>query len=205
MSDLIDNTKTGKAKQNTYRMLLSKHKRAMKNECFFEALMIDYSVLEDRLESFLWSAGVVNDIGVFRIGNRRNKQQLYALCTEYSHNNELPKLKKISGKIAMLCVLLEFGIRPYEGNDPYLSALHSGLARLDIECLKETLNALSKWCFYRNEVVHNAMNKDIYSLLDDLSDKANEGLAIARIIDNESRKLKRKVSIRKSVKMPVKK
>ena len=57
ISNLINESKTGSDKQETYRTLLSRHKLAMKHGFYFEALLIDYAMLEDRLVAFLWRQG----------------------------------------------------------------------------------------------------------------------------------------------------
>ena len=205
ISNLINESKTGSDKQETYRTLLSRHKLAMKHGFYFEALLIDYAMLEDRLVAFLWAAGVFNDADKFGLGNRRNKSQLRQLYNEYKGTDKTPILRNISAKIDMMLVLIDFAEQDYCEDDRYLSSLHKGLRELDLETLKGALLALDTWREYRNEVIHGAMTKNVYSLNDKLEENAVAGLAYARTIDNESKKLKRRTYIRRSVNMPVKK
>ena len=47
-------------KYQTYRECMGRYSRAMRSGFFFEALLIDYAMIEDRLRSFLWHAGAFN-------------------------------------------------------------------------------------------------------------------------------------------------
>lgn len=205
MATVIQNTETSKDKYTTYRELTGRHKLAMKHGFFFEALLIDYAMLEDRLAAFLWAAGALNDIDRFGLGNKRNKAQLLGLYSTYTGKDKLANLKNISAKIDMVLAMISFAETEYGGDDRYLTALHKGLQKLDLESLKADLEELHSWREYRNEVIHGAMTKNIYSLYEELEDKAALGLAYARTIDKESQKLKRQKHIRKSVNMPPKK
>ena len=177
----------------------------MKHAFYFEALLIDYAMLEDRIAAFLWAAGVLNDADKFGLGNKRNKVQLRQLYTAYKGEDKTPILRNISAKIDMILALIKFAQQDYSEDDRYLSALHRGLQTLDLETLKETVNALDSWRKYRNDVIHGAMSKNIYSLYEKLEENTANGLAYARVIDKESQKLKRRAYIRKSVHMPPKK
>ena len=41
-------------KQNTYREWIGKYNKAIRYEFYYEAILIDYALLEDRLRSFLY-------------------------------------------------------------------------------------------------------------------------------------------------------
>lgn len=99
--------------------------------------------------------------------------------------------------------LIDFIERLYEGDDEYLRALNKGMKDLNLDRLKIVLDDFEEWKSYRNEIIHGAMNKNIYSRYENLEEKAKEGLDYARIIDNEARKLKRRHYIRKTANMPV--
>ena len=205
MGSSIKTTENATDKYTTYRALTGRHKLAMKHGFFFEALLIDYAVLEDRLAALLWAAGALNDIDRFGLGNKRNKSQLLGLYSAYTGKDKLTNLKNISAKIDMVLAMISFAEKAYDGDNRYLTALHKGLQTLDLESLKADLAELHGWREYRNEIIHGAMTKNIYSLYEELEDKAALGLAYARTIDKESQKLKRQKHIRKSVNMPPKK
>ena len=205
MDEKITTAVTGGDKYDTYASMLLKHKTAMKYNFYFEALLIDYAMLEDRLTAFLWAAGALNDVDKFALGNKRNKTQLLWLYTAYTGKDKLSSLKNISAKIDVILAMIDFAKKDYVGDDRYLTALHKGLQEIDLDGLKTALTALHEWRGYRNEIIHGAMTKNVYSLNEKLEEKAAAGLAYARTIDNESKKLKRRKYIRKSVNMPPKK
>lgn len=205
MDEQISTAITGGDKHETYAAMLSRHNIAMKYGFCLEALLIDYAMLEDRLAAFLWAAGALNDIGKLSLGNRRNKAQLLGLYTAYTCKDNLKDLKNISAKTDIILAMIGFAEKAYDGDDRYLAALHRGMQEIDMVGLKNTLTELQGWCKYRNEIIHGAMTKNIYSLNEGLVEKAVDGLVYARMIDNESKKLKRRKYIRRSVSMTPKK
>ena len=46
-----------KDKQNTYKHLMGKYRKAVNSECYFEALLIVYAMLEDRFRSMIYHSG----------------------------------------------------------------------------------------------------------------------------------------------------
>ena len=50
-----DNTE----KQEAYRKQLGRYRRALNNEFYFEAMLIVYAMIEDRLRSFLYYIGAL--------------------------------------------------------------------------------------------------------------------------------------------------
>ena len=55
---LIKPVQNNKEKQETYRYHLGRYNCAMRNGFFFEALIIVYALLEDRLIAFLYYCGI---------------------------------------------------------------------------------------------------------------------------------------------------
>ena len=205
MEEIIPKSKDGKEKYATYSSMLTRYRTAMNNGFFFEALLIDYAVLEDRLESFLWAAAVINDMGVYKFGNKRNKTQLKEIYIAYCGVDKLPRLRNISGKIEMARAIVAFGKSSYDGTDVYMQSLHKALQTISLDKLDGALSSLDAWRNYRNEVIHDAMNKNIFSLYASIEEKAVAGLEYARIIDNEAKKLGRRQYLRRSANMPFKK
>lgn len=203
MSEVIASVKDNQEKYETYRAQVGRYNLAMKHGFYLEALLIDYAVLEDRLSAFLWAAGVLSNQDSAKLGCPKNRTELQQIYTDYSGNEAAPKLKNISGKIEMVSALLAFAEAEYEGENRYLLALHEGLLMLNREELSEALCGLDTWRGYRNEVIHAAMNKNVYSLHEHLAENAALCMEYARVIDNASKKLKRRTKIRKSVSMPM--
>lgn len=79
--------------------------------------------------------------------------------------------------------------------------LNDAIDGLDIDEVTEVFAGLRKWLDYRNEVMHAAMNKNIYSLYDGLREKVEEGMEYARALDAYIRILKKDNSVRKQLKM----
>ena len=59
-------------KQRTYREHKGRYKRAMENEFFFEALLIDYALLEDRLRSMIYHMGFLKDRTAYRVWKKKS-------------------------------------------------------------------------------------------------------------------------------------
>ena len=85
--------------------------------------------------------------------------------------------------------------------DKYLVLLKSTIETTDIGAVLETMDNLKGWLKYRNEVIHAVMNKDIDSLFSDLSERVEEGMRYARLIDNQAAILRKKSLIRKRMNM----
>ncbi len=193
---------SAKEKQTTYKTMMGKYELAMKHGFYFEALLIDYAMLEDRMCAFLWAAGVMNDPENYSIGNKRNKDVLRQIITEYTGKKNPQTLKNIGGKVEAIEALTDFAGKPYDGENKYLIALCEAMQSLDLENFSDTLTKIDVWRKYRNEIIHAAMNKDITSLNDSLEENARLGMVYARAMDRASQKLKRRKNIRKSVSMP---
>ena len=190
-------------KYGNYREMMTKHKIAMKNEFYIEALIIDYCIIEDRLESFLGVIGVMNEPDNYSLGNKRNRNTLRQIYEEYGEKGKTPNLRNISSKIMMVKALLTFADKPYEGTDRYLTELYKGLQKIDRVDLSDTLTSVTEWKDYRNKIIHNVMNRKVSELLDEIGQRAEDGLIYARAIDREVKKVKKSTSIRRSVNMPI--
>ena len=70
------NIEEGKDKQKQYAILMNKLKKATYNEFYYEAIFIEYAILEDRTESILRHANIAysNSRGYsLKIGEKLNK------------------------------------------------------------------------------------------------------------------------------------
>lgn len=56
-SNLLPAVQTWQEKYQVYRYSMARYAKAMKEGFFFEAILIDYAMIEDHLRSFLWHAG----------------------------------------------------------------------------------------------------------------------------------------------------
>lgn len=192
----------------TYAEHKGRYSRAMKYEFYFEAMLIDYALMEDRLKSFLYHAGVLQSRTSFKIDcSKPNKKALKSIYCDYRKKDDanLPQIKNISGKIDIVRAIFEWTSTTTEipDNNRYLKALKSQCESVDIGGMLDTLDQIKDWCDYRNEVVHALMNKNIDSLNVELCDKAIEGMQIANKLDTYVRDMKKGNKVRKSANMHI--
>ncbi len=194
-------------KQRTYREHKVRYKKAMENEFYFEALLIDYALLEDRLRSMIYHMGFLRDRSCFKIWNKKT-DFLKDVVSIYKEKDESYQLgiSSISGKIKIVRCVLKWTACT-EGDyqkDKHLVALKNKCECLDIDGLLIAFEKLNEWRDYRNEVIHALMNKNIDSLSVELKQRAEEGMTLATFFDNQEKTLKRGNIIRKSAGLQMK-
>ena len=189
-------------KQQTYKDQMQRYSKAMKDEFFFEAMLIDYAMLEDRLRSTLYHAAFFanrDKAGCWK----KTKPYLQNFVKRYKNEKENDALgvTNISGKIKVVRSMLRW-VSETEGgyeNDKYLKKLKSQCENLDIGAILETLDSIQEWCGYRNEIVHALLNKSTASVYAELKTQAENGMKYARLIDSQVRILKKGNVVRKSI------
>ena len=190
-------------KAMTYRELMGKYKKAVKSECYFEAMLISYAFLEDRLRSYLYYIGVFRTKDSYKFDNKKIKPYIKAMVEKYSENTKL-NVSSISAKMNIVrSVQLWYkdGCRN-DDNSLYLSELAECIDVCgDADEMLDILNRISEWCEYRNEVVHAVLNKNLNSLYSELSDRVEDGMALGRIIDKQISAMKRRDNVRKALKL----
>ena len=195
-----------KDKQNTYKQLTGKYNKAMRYEFYFEAMMIVYAFMEDRLRSALYYVGVFSDRNQFKAGSGKTQGKIRKIVSEYGDSNGKGELnvKAITGKIKIMRAILKWASEnECDTDDKYLKTLKSQCEGMDIGGVLETFDNIEKWCDYRNEVIHASLNKNIDSLYGDLKDKVSDGMEYARFLDNEFKALKKGNRIRIAAKLKV--
>jgi len=202
----IKKAKNNKERQETYRVQLGRYKRAINNGFYFEALIIVYSLIEDRLKSFLYYCGYFANRNTIKL----NDKVRYVVVSIVYGDNVPSKISfgNITTKIKHIRELLKWvdSITSDEIiDDIYLQALKCQLESLDIggilDVLEELDNRDSGWLTYRNEIIHAAMNKNIEALYENLAEYVNKGMEIARFIDSQVRVIKSKGQVRKKIGM----
>ena len=194
-------------KQRTYREHKGRYKRAMENEFYFEALLIDYALLEDRLRSMIYHMGFLKDRVAYKIKNTKSSY-LQEIISTYKdkHENSQLGITNISGKIKIIRCILKWVAYTEEGypQDKHMTVLKSQCEGLDIDGLLCAFEDLKEWCEYRNEIIHALMNKNLESLSDELKIRAEEGMRLANFFDNQVKLLKKGNKIRKSANLQMK-
>lgn len=177
-------------------------KKAMKDGFFFEAMLIDYAVLEDRLRSMLYHAAFFASRDK-TVCWKKTKPYFQRFVSEYKNTKENESLgvTNISGKIKVVRSMLRWIIEgdAIDHNDRYLQKLDYQCESLDIGAILETLDDIQDWCAYRNEIVHALLNKNITGVYAELETQAENGMKYARLIDSQVRILKKGNVVRKSV------
>ena len=202
----IKKSKNNTEKRETYRYLLGRYKRAVVNEFYFEALIIVYAMLEDRMKSFLYYCGYFANRNQIRL-YKKTRNEILAAFGGDNEGNKAPSFMNISTKIDFSRNMLEWAETVEEkdiaGND-YLIALKRIIENLDVDGMIETLESLrgdQGWLHYRNEIIHASLNKNIDALYEGLGDKVEMGMEYARFIDSQVKLLKKSNLVRRKMKM----
>lgn len=199
MKSQIENVQSNTEKYITYRMLKGRQSAAIKGGFYFEAILIDYSLIEDRLYSYLYHMAIIEE----RNSDKRfgkTKKVINSIVAEYKTEREKDtiNLKNIGDKIKVIRSVIKWSINTTENYQyqRYLSRLKSQCESLDSQLILETLDKIENWKNYRNEIIHSLMTKNVISLKESLVDRAIEGRKLAETLDNELRILKRRNVIR---------
>lgn len=200
---LIEPVKNNRDKQQTYSNNIRKYNRALKQGFYFEAILIDYALMEDRLRSFIYYIGGLKSKDSYKICKGSVRDRITKIVGQYkqeSENNSLG-ITNISGKIKIIRATLLWATNVEETpQDKYLKTLKSQYeGQLDIGGLLDTLEDIQEWCKYRNELIHALMNKNINSIDQEVEIQAIKGMKLARYIDEQVKLLKKGNWIRRSV------
>jgi hypothetical protein len=187
-------------KQLTYRENIRRFNTAMQQEFFFEALLIDYAILEDRLMSVLYHMGAVDGRTDRKIC-KKVKNHLRSLVGRYEKGEIKLTVTTISGKERIIRAVSRWAQETAgeEETDKYLSVLKERF--LEAEAFASVLDDVDDWRDYRNEIIHGLMNKDMESLKTDLPRRCLEGMQLARALDSRVKIIKKGNKIRRNLKL----
>ena len=89
-------------------------------------------------------------------------------------------------------------------DDLYLKALKAQYSeRVDATEFLDLLKRVDTWRDYRNEIMHALMNKNLVAIDEHLAEKCEEGMALARELQAQVKRVKYGNRIRRSIKLPV--
>ena len=187
-------------KQRTYQENIRRFNAAMQQEFYFEAVLIDYAILEDRLSSLLYHIGAL-DARTDRKICKKVKNHLRRLVGRYEKNDFKMTVTTISGKEQIVRAVSRWAQETAgeTENDKYLSVLKEQF--LAAEDFSEVLDDIDNWREYRNEIIHGLMNKKMDSLRADLPRRCLEGMQLARALDSRVRAVKKGNRIRRNLKL----
>lgn len=190
-------------KSNTYKTNIRRYNKAMKEGFYYEAILIDYAMMEDRLRSFLYHMGLFNSRDSYKADVDKAKKSLKGIIQTYKRpkENGYFSVSSITGKMKIIrCTLIWAEQELSDCNDKYLLALRKQFDKyIDTGSLTETLGEIEDWCAYRNEIIHALMNKNIENIETELASKAEDGMRLCRELDSQVDKLKNGNKVRRSI------
>lgn len=190
-------------KQRAYAVNIRRYNKAMKEGFYFEALLIDYAMIEDRLRSFIYHIGGLKTRESYSIGKGSARKRLTEIVSEYKEDRDSTSLgiSSLSGKMKIIRATLIWSTEiTGTPSDRYLRALKSQYeGQLDIGGLLDVLQGIRNWCNYRNEIIHALMNKSVDSVNEKIVEQAVKGMELARYLDNQVKYLKKGNQIRRSL------
>ena len=165
-------------------------------------MLIVYAMLEDRMLSFLYYTGAIENRSTIKI-SKKTRKYLIDMVAPFEKNGSKVILgtKNITGKMKIIKAMLVWVSKIENTEEKYLVLLKSLLEGIDIGGMLDVLKSLEPWLDYRNEIIHASMNKNIASLYEQLGAKVEEGMEYARFIDEQVRILKRDNRVRKKMNM----
>lgn len=217
---VISPVETMQEKYETYRAEMARLKVALQQGFYFEAMLIEYALLEDRLRSFVYHAGLLQNRKASHLlpGKNAVRKDFNRIAqrvktwkledgkeTGNTSNFERLSVNKISDKIFIVrtIVLWSSELESLPDESRYLQALRGQCESLDAAVLLETLDAIDTWRMYRNEVIHSLMNKRMESIQQKLSEQVEQGVQLARQLDAQVTILKKNNRIRKAARLPI--
>ena len=217
---VISPVETMQEKYETYRAEMARLKVALQQGFYFEAMLIEYALLEDRLRSFVYQAGLLQNRKACHLlpGKNAVRKDFNRIAqrvktwkledgkeTGNTSNFERLSVNKISDKIFTVrtIVLWSSELESLPDESRYLQALRGQCESLDAAALLETLDAIDTWRMYRNEVIHSLMNKRMESVQQKLSEQVEQGVQLARQLDAQVTILKKNNRIRKAARLPI--
>ncbi len=190
-------------KQLTYQDHMTRYKKAMAGGFFFEAIVIDYACMEDRLRYMLYYLGVLRNESDISIGNSATEKEFRSILREYEDPKGNMGIGSIANKRKIIrSVFKMVSESNKEENDNKIRILLCAVLH-DEDHEKEILRILQdmeEWCKYRNEIIHCLLNKNLESLHEQVEAKAKEGFRLFRRLDNQVRWVSRK-KIREKLKL----
>lgn len=192
-------------KARTYAEQIGRYKKAVKEGFYFEALLIEYAMIEDRTMAFLYHCGIQLDRGDVKISKIAKQKLLKIILPPQEGKQRAYSLNGLGKKTEMIRAIIEWECTTEQvPDDRYLKMLKSQCESLDAAAFQKTLEDIDKWKAYRNEVIHGLLNKNMDALGSDLEDNVNNGMRLARELDAQVRVIKKNNRIRKAANLPVK-
>ena len=190
----IEKIESSEEKARIYSYQMERYKLAIQHEFYFEAIVISYAMIEDRLLAFLHYAGVIDRRKCTQ--NNQNEQKIHVSeqakkqinILLNNQTNYTIRLDTINYKIRIINALMKL---PEENNDLYLNLVRAQIDRtINREKFMTLLQDLNTWLKPRNQIIHALMNKRTKAVLERQLDIAESGYKLGRALDGFVAKLK---------------
>ena len=194
----MENVKNNMEKYYSYKTQIEKYNRAIEEGFFYEAMLISYAIMEDRLLTFL------DNIGFVRMPKTSDEklsvsEELKPFLRSLTGEKKVD-IRNISVKRKLIKSILKMSYEEAEQyekayaekqeNDKmngYLQDLYMDIDESGID-RKETLEMLKKqgeWCDRRNDIIHGLLDiKTGENFDNEVESLAKESLTIWRYLDN---------------------
>jgi hypothetical protein len=185
-------------KSLAYQTQWKRYKLAVSNGFYLEGIFILYAMMEDRLLSFLYIAGVVDYSPAQIIANEGVGPHLQVIFD----TTDLQKIRwrNISDKIKLVrqMVIWSGTYIPDRTSPNFADVLSNKLNNTKgIDEIIPTLIQIQSWCKSRNELVHDLLNKNPEDQVDSLRALTEEGFRYLRKLSKFIRNFKYRNTIRK--------
>ena len=173
-----------------YTETIRRYKRAVESQFYFECLLFDYALIEDRLSDFFLQTEIATRNTDRKIHFRRNRKKELI-------ESGIPKAKvsfsTMKSKSDLLQKILESLETPVSENYIQIIAMKTVLKRnRSVDLLTSSFfDELRDWRRTRNAIVHDLMNS-APSEIDSAKEAAEKSFELFRILDRSVAKIKGK-------------
>lgn len=205
----IERVSDNSEKMLTYAEAKRRYKRAVDEGFYFEALLISYALIEDRLTSLLYHIGALEQRTHQRVCRRSKKNGLEHIVRLVDHKGSPDveikmSVKGMTNKASIFKSTLRWSqIDGEQGCETdYLRTLRQQYRdRVDVGEAMRLLDELAEWQKTRNEIVHGLAAKNMEALYAVLPSHCEAGMLLFGRLDRLCRDVQHGNRIRRSLKM----
>lgn len=201
----IEIVNDNKEKQLTYAEQKKRYSLAMKYGFYYEALLIDYALMEDRLKAILYHMGMITERTNINLW-KKNRPFVKKVVADAlgEENAERLGLSNISAKTKIIKSIIKWASEEEsQETEKRFAVLKKQCESLDAALLLETLDQIDEWCKWRNEIIHGLMHRKTKKVADVVPDLAQKGMEFVKTLDAQERIIKKGNLIRKSANLRV--
>ena len=189
-----------KEKQLTYAEQKKRYSLAMKYGFYYEAILIDYALLEDRLKAILYHMGIIAERTDDKIWSK-SKPFVKKVVSDAMGEEDAKRLgiRNITAKSKIIKSIIKWvSEEESQETEKRFAVLRKQCESLDAALLLDTLEKIDEWCKWRNEIIHGLMHKKADLVEGVVPKLAASGMEYVTILDAQERIIKKGNQIRKS-------